>query len=154
MTDKFLCDEMLAGLGRWLRVAGYDTEIVTETILDRDVLMLAKKEKRLLLTRDREFLEMSDAKGVVIYLSVNTIEECAHQLSTLVKINWLYRPFSRCLVCNSLLEKAPENKILEQVPEDIRRQSKLCQYCSRCDKVYWMGSHTKRMLKKLQTWKG
>ena len=22
---KFLCDEMLKGLGRWLRVAGYDT---------------------------------------------------------------------------------------------------------------------------------
>ena len=32
---RLLCDEMLARLGRWLRAAGYDTEIATGGASDR-----------------------------------------------------------------------------------------------------------------------
>ena len=35
---RLLCDEMLAGLGRWLRLAGYDTEIAERGCRDRDIL--------------------------------------------------------------------------------------------------------------------
>ena len=35
---KFLCDEMLAEVGRWLRIAGYDTEIVEKSIVDGEIL--------------------------------------------------------------------------------------------------------------------
>ena len=33
---RFLCDEMLAGLGRWLRIAGYDTAIARRGRRDRN----------------------------------------------------------------------------------------------------------------------
>jgi uncharacterized protein with PIN domain len=34
---RFLCDEMLAGLGRWLRIAGYDAAIAGPGRRDRDL---------------------------------------------------------------------------------------------------------------------
>src|SRR5512134_3148833 len=39
MTDelRFLCDEMLVGLGRWLRIAGCDTAIAERGRRDRDL---------------------------------------------------------------------------------------------------------------------
>ena len=35
---RFLCDEMLVGLGRWLRIAGYDTAIADRGRRDRDLV--------------------------------------------------------------------------------------------------------------------
>jgi len=40
-TPRFVCDEMLRGLGEWLRVAGYDTHMPEEGTEDRDVLAMA-----------------------------------------------------------------------------------------------------------------
>jgi uncharacterized protein with PIN domain len=41
----FLCDEMLRGLGRWLRAAGYDTVIAAGTV--RTVAILATANRAL-----------------------------------------------------------------------------------------------------------
>lgn len=54
---RFLCDEMLAGLGRWLRIAGYDTAIASGGRRDRDLVKQAHAEQRILLTRDRRVVE-------------------------------------------------------------------------------------------------
>ena len=44
---RFLCDEMLAGLGRWLRIAGYDTAIASGGRRDRDLVKQAHAEQRI-----------------------------------------------------------------------------------------------------------
>ena len=59
---RLLCDEMLAGLGRWLRLAGYDTEIAGRGRRDRDILEQAHAKQRVLLTRDRRVVEIPQAK--------------------------------------------------------------------------------------------
>lgn len=38
---KFLCDHMLSRLGKWLRAAGYDTEIIVSSISDHEIKMPA-----------------------------------------------------------------------------------------------------------------
>ena len=60
---RFLCDEMLAGLGRWLRIAGYDTAIASGGRRDRDLVKQAHAEQRILLTRDRRVVEIRPATG-------------------------------------------------------------------------------------------
>src|SRR5690606_41703630 len=50
-----LCDEMLKGVGRWLRAAGYDAAIVDNGAGDDALLARARAERRLLLTCDRGF---------------------------------------------------------------------------------------------------
>lgn len=51
--QRFLCDEMLLGLAKWLRAAGYDTTVAKAGLTDRELLQEAVTEDRILLTRDR-----------------------------------------------------------------------------------------------------
>lgn len=146
---KFLCDQMCSRIGKWLRIAGYDTSIVTTPIPDRDVLRLALADKRLLVTRDRHFLLMKEAKPILIYLKNNDFEKCIDELNRQVPIDWFLAPFSRCLVCNCLLEK-PGSKEIELIPERILMEKLEFWYCPDCQHIYWEGSHTERMRNQLQ----
>jgi uncharacterized protein len=58
---RFLCDEMLRGLGRWLRAAGYDTLIADGGIPDRILAQRCAMEKRVLLTKDQPLPQPSTA---------------------------------------------------------------------------------------------
>lgn len=141
---------MLIRLGKWLRAAGYDTQIVLEPISDHQVLELAIKSNCWLLTRDRHFLTMKTPFPLVIYLRSNLLEECVHELGHYLFINWLHDPFSRCLICNSQLKKANE-AMIQAVSATIKHADELC-FCPVCQKMYWKGSHTQRMLKQLTFW--
>lgn len=148
---KFLCDEMLKRLGRWLRAAGYDTVIEGDGVSDRDLIQRAVREGRLLITRDRKLTEFRGAPGVVILLHSNALRDCIQELTGQLAIDWTFRPFSRCLVCNTLLiEAAPEQWC--EVPHRSRLTIKHLFYCPQCGKVYWEGSHVRRMHGKLKTW--
>lgn len=149
---RFLCDHMLCKVGKWLRAAGHDTKIVESGMKDRQILILALEENRLLLTRDRHFLEMKEAHEILIFLSANSTEACIQELNEKIKMDWLYSPFSRCLLCNTLLEEPDEYNILEKVPLEVRQQAQPFWYCSQCEKVYWEGSHTEHMLNQLHKW--
>lgn len=149
---KFLCDQMLARVGRWLRAAGYDTLIVQDNISDKEIMTWAVRDNRFLLTRDRHFLEMSDDHDLVIWLAGNTLHECIEEMNKRLPIDWLLSPFSRCLICNTILIESPF-EARKSIPEDILRKSNEFRYCPQCSKVYWYGSHTNRMLERLNEWK-
>jgi hypothetical protein len=67
---RFLCDEILAGLGRWLRIAGYDTAIAARGCRDCDLVEQAHAEQRILLTRDRRLVEIRRANAWTIVPSM------------------------------------------------------------------------------------
>ena len=148
---RFLCDEMLISLGKWLRIAGYDTAILDPKTSDQEILQLAIKENRFLITRDRHFLQMKDPEKLVLFLSSNSLDECAVELKQRVHLNWLYQPFTRCLQCNSSLIETNDQALWERVPPDVVQSSNLW-YCPQCDKIYWIGSHTDKMFKQLTFW--
>ena len=148
---RFLCDEMLKGLARWLRAAGYDTEINQHDQGDREMLNQAIKEGRWLVSRDRKLLEMRQAIGHVIVLRSNSLATCAEELATGLDINWIFNPFSRCLRCNQILVLAKSNQLF-RIPETSRKHLSNAFYCESCDKLYWDGSHTRRMRVRLQAW--
>ncbi len=143
---------MLAGLGRWLRIAGYDAAIAENGVDDREILNLAMRENRLLLTCDRHFLEMRAPDKAILFIENSSIVEGVRQLNLQLKLNWLYSPFSRCLICNTLLEKPSLQDIPKKVPEGVLANSSEYWYCPQCKKIYWKGSHTERMLEQLQHW--
>lgn len=148
---KFLCDEMLQRLGSWLRAAGYDTFIEQDGRADYALLQQALKEDRLLITRDKKLLEHRRAPGTVVLLECDGLEDCIRDLSSKVSINWLSRPFTRCMVCNTLLRPAG-NEQLSSLSEKIQGQIDAPVYCSVCNKVYWDGGHVDRMRKRLEKW--
>jgi uncharacterized protein with PIN domain len=148
---RFLCDEMLRKLGHWLRAAGYDTAIADKGANDRALLERAVKEKRLFITRDRKLCEFRHAPGTVVLLHSNNMQNCARELQMRLSINWLMKPFSRCMLCNTPLTIAAPDCI-DEVPTQSRASVKQLLYCNRCDKLYWEGSHVRRLRKLFNQW--
>ncbi len=146
---KFLCDRMLIKLGKWLRAAGYDTLFIAEHVDDVQMLNIAVKENRILLTCDSFFSEMNKN---VIFLSANELEKNVKELNKKLKINWVLHPFSRCLKCNYILNKINKDEILEEIPPHVKEDLNNFKVCKKCKKIYWEGSHAKSMLKTLKRW--
>lgn len=148
---RFLCDQMLVKLGRWLRIAGYDTEIVTRPCKDREILDQALEEDRFLISRDRHFLEFRKGQEHILWLGSNHLEPCIQELNRKAAINWIYRPFSRCSLCNTELQNATKEQI-RLAPEEVQKHQSAYWFCPQCKKLYWQGSHTDKMLKQLDKW--
>lgn len=143
--SRFLCDEMLQRLCRWLRAAGYDTALAELGAPDRAVMQQAVEEARLLITRDREFLDRREAGSHVFFLATPDLDVQAARLRQELAIDWLYRPFSRCLLCNLPLAAAPRPELPPKVQGRVL-------HCPRCDKLYWEGAHVRRMRARLSGW--
>ncbi len=148
---RFLCDEMLLRLGRWLRAAGYDTAIAETGQSDRQLVEQAHMESRWLLTRDRKMTEFRQAQGCVLLLTGNDVPAQAAELGTQLPVDWLHAPFSRCLVCNAPLKLAAPARLAE-VPPFSRENLDTLYECSGCHRLYWHGSHVRRMRAKLHCW--
>jgi len=149
---KLLCDEMLMRLGRWLRAAGYDTAIAHSGSADREVVAQAAREGRLLITCDRRMTEHKRAASRLILLETQGLHAQAREVAGCLHIDWMYRPFSRCLVCNTLLERG-DDKHFSMVPPESREAIDEVYICPGCGKTYWHGSHVARMRRKLAAWK-
>lgn len=142
---------MLARLARYLRAAGLDTTLADAAASDAQILREAIAQDRCLLTADRRIMEHKAAKDRALQLPFGSLDAQAASLSERFGIDWLARAFTRCLVDNTLLVPAtPEHA--RQVPEDARQPAEELLACPACGRVYWRGSHYKRMLRKLETW--
>jgi len=146
---RFLCDEMLQRVGRWLRAAGYDTAIAVAGMDDRDLVQQANSENRWLLTRDRHMAKFRNGCGLVVLLESNSLTSEVAELSERFGINWMLRPFTRCLECNTPLITADAEQ-RSRLPEGALKVSDIVLYCPHCDKLYWDGSHVRRMRHTLQ----
>ena len=144
---------MLKRLGRWLRAAGYDTVIQENGGADRVMLQLARRDGRLLITRDHDLMEFRNAADTVLLLHGNTLQECIDELTSRLQLNWLYRPFSRCLICNTVLVEA-DTEAWNQLPQESRLQVHKLLSCSGCARIYWEGGHVRRMRARLISWQG
>jgi uncharacterized protein with PIN domain len=134
-----------------LRAAGYDVVIATPGADDNRLLKQARDEQRIMLSRDRKLLEYRDAVALVSLLTANLLPGPHGQLAELSErfaIDWLCRPFSRCLECNDELVPATHD-VLTRVPQGALREGETVLYCRHCDKPYWYGSHAKRMRRQL-----
>lgn len=142
---RLLCDEMLKGLARWLRISGYDVAMEPDGCADRYLVARALAEARVLLTRDRRLFSIRGADRVALLVEGNGLEACAREVTGKLGIDWLHNPFSRCMLCNSLLEVSQR---VATLPPDVLN----ARYCPQCNKYYWAGGHVERMRVKLEGW--
>ena len=150
MTKRFICDEMLARLARWLRAAGYDTEMASNSITDRELMAAALSDDRMILTCDRKFLEHRDAKAHVFHLASNTIDDQVREITEALAIDWLKAPFSRCLIDNTPVRAASDEEI-NDLPWPRQTMEDPFTVCPKCKRLYWTGDHTRRMRQRLET---
>jgi Uncharacterized conserved protein len=143
-TKDFLADAMLGRLARWLRVIGADTLQLPFETPDSLLVQRARADARVLLTRDRHLIRELRPERAWAVKSEVPLE----QLAAVVREFEMPRPhelLTRCLLCNSpLIELTPVSAQAELppsaqgLPGPVRR-------CPTCGRVYWRGSHVRRM---------
>lgn len=146
---KFLCDDNLGKLARYLRLMGFDTAFVTP-ISDAQLIALMLKEDRIAITRDRKLAERIEPERVAIVDSDSPDQQLK---DILARFNPPIRRdlfFSRCLVCNEPCRDIQPEAIEEKVFPYILRTKKQFRQCPKCDRIFWQGSHYHRMLEKLR----
>jgi uncharacterized protein with PIN domain/DNA-directed RNA polymerase subunit RPC12/RpoP len=140
---RFFADVMTARVVRWLRAIGLDT-VWEDAISDRDLVRRAIEEKRFILTLDKPLPEEWRVDNVLLLQSENPFEQF-REIIAHFRIKKPKELFTRCLVCNAPLRRASSEEIAAGAPPAVREKEKNFRFCPNCDKIYWEGSHTRRM---------
>jgi len=145
---RFILDVHLGKLARDLRMLGFDCAWRSDWD-DDQIIERAQDERRIILTRDIGILKQKRVTHG--YWLRNTRPE--RQLIEVVEaldLQGQLQPFTRCLACNGVIHplsrEAPKGLV---DPEILARFDRFWQ-CESCRKVYWQGSHYRRMLEVVQ----
>ena len=140
---RFVLDVQLGRLAAYLRMLGFDA-VYSNSACDPELVRISLEGKRILLTRDRGLLKHS----VVTHGYWVRETDSRHQAAEVVRrfdLAGSLRPFTRCLACNELLHEASKDDVCSRVPPRIAEWCDEFQECDRCRRVYWQGSHYRRM---------
>jgi uncharacterized protein with PIN domain len=148
---KFIVDGMLGKLTRWLRMLGHDVEYSNQ-LDDNQLITIAKKERRTLLTRDLELYQQATAKGInASYLDGVTEEERLAQLAQRFKIKLsIDMTTSRCPKCNTRVKPIPKENVADKVEKSTFSNYDAFWECPKCRQVYWQGAHWARIRRTLE----
>ena len=143
---KFLVDSMLGKLARWLRMLGHDVTYNVE-LNDNELLEMAKKEKRVLLTKDLELYQRAIAKNIdALYVEGKSESE---RLAEVAKRYGLELDIdmekSHCPVCNTKLKGTPKDQLSNEIEKNTFIYYDKFWKCPHCGQVYWQGAHWKQI---------
>ena len=143
---KFLADSMLGKLSRWLRMLGNDVTYSIE-LGDPELLEVAKKEKRILLTRDLELYQRATARSIDAYFvegksEVERLAELAKRYGIALEIDM---EKSHCPVCNTKLQATPKEQLSGELKKNTFTYYDKFWKCPNCGQVYWQGAHWKQI---------
>lgn len=132
---------MLGTLAKWLRILGFDT-IYDADLDDNQLVRLARAESRVLLTRDRE---LAHRRGVrALQIASEDLDDQVRQVLAELELV-VDRTFSRCPICNEMLQALDRETARERVPPYVAQTRETFKSCPECQRVYWRGSHWQRM---------
>ncbi|MEM1943013.1 MAG: DUF5615 family PIN-like protein [Candidatus Caldarchaeum sp.] len=134
---KFILDTMLGHLVTWLRLLGYDT-LYNYNLSDEELLEAARREERILVTRDRELAQRAVKNSVRnVLLNSDDVVQSLKKIQSETGIKLVFNmDNSRCPECNTLLDRSST-----QPPEWV---------CGFCGKRYWVGGHWRNISKTLK----
>ena len=143
--DLFLCDAGLGGLARWLRAAGF--EALWNPALDDDELLAeADRLRALIVTTDSLLLERRVVlNGSIPAFWVPPTLKVAEQLALLFREYELTVGEPRCMRCGGELLRADKAAQRHRIPPKTLRWLDEYFVCSRCDQLFWKGTHWHRI---------
>ncbi|MDB5951879.1 MAG: Twitching motility protein PilT [Massilia sp.] len=140
---RFVADAHLGGLARLLRMAGFDT-LYDNGFADDRIESLAIDEERLVLTRDRELLKRRAVEHGCYVHALRPQAQLA-EVAGRLNLGAAAAPFTLCLHCNAPLRAVAKAVILDRLPPAVRTHQHDFRTCDVCLRVYWKGSHWRRM---------
>ena len=147
---KFILTKELGRLARWLRILGFDTVYYRQDNTSK-VLLLALREQRIVVTRNKVLFDKISVKAV--YIKEEKIEEQLKRLAAALDLKIEQdKMFTRCVMCNRSLHDVDKKDIADKIPPYVYKTQEEFMSCPECKRVYWPGSHwgnIKKALKEL-----
>ncbi len=145
---RFLLDQPLGGLARWLRLCGLDARLMNFSPR-RGAGLPPPHPGVCLLTRQAQHRRLR--RDDVLVLAANDPRD---QLQEVFRRLGLSRrqlaPLSRCGECNDLLTPVSRETARSLVPDHVFHTQAEFFQCPRCGRLYWPGSHPARISDQLQ----
>ena len=147
--DLFLCDAGLGGLARWLRAAGHEAAW-QPGIADDELLRQARALPATVLTTDAMLMERRLLRDRIIpaFWLPPTLG-IPEQLAQVFREFGLTLRGPRCMSCGGELRREAKDALRERIPPRTYRWLDEFFVCSRCDKLFWHGTHWHRIVKAL-----
>lgn len=146
---KFVCDDHLGKLARYLRVGGFDTAFDREMTNSR-LLQIALDEGRWILTRDRRLIERTLVRDLYFITHDRWPDQLQEVLSHFGMEFRKDRMFRRCLEDNGAIEPTPKETIVSRVFPFTYQHHDTFYVCPICKRVYWSGTHVEAMVRRLE----
>jgi uncharacterized protein len=139
---NFLADGMLGKLTRWLRILGQDV-LYSVRFDDSELLELAKKEERVLLTKDFELYKRAIGRGLdACYVEGKTESERLAEVAKRYNLQLaIDMDKSYCPICNTKLQATPKEQLQSELKKNTFTFYEKFWKCPNCGQIYWQGAH-------------
>ena len=147
---RFVLDQHLGRLAAYLRLLGLDC-VHRAAFPDYEVVRVGLSEDRVVLSRDRRLLMRRAVVHGAFVRATNPFEqvpEILHRFGSPETI----APFSRCMTCNGVLRPADREQVEDRLLPDTRAYYREFRECPDCRRVFWEGSHVRRMRAWVDAW--
>jgi len=145
-SRRFAVDRMMGRLARWLRVLGHDVAYGPH-LARRTLVSCARREGRLLLTRDTHLLRDPDLPPHV-FITSDDFRGQLREVAAAVPLGGK-AAFRRCLECNRLLQEMPRDQARDRVPPFVWATTERFLTCGSCGRLYWPATHHEHMRREL-----
>jgi uncharacterized protein with PIN domain len=151
-APKFIVDQNVGKLARWLRIMGYDSRFF-DGADDADLIAAALAEDRVILTRDTQIMKrgiVTSGRLKAILIQSDEPEQQMRQVVDTLNLDCQFRPFALCLECNQPLQERGKEQVKDRVPPYVFQTQNQYMECPACHRIYWRGTHWQAMTKKLE----
>jgi uncharacterized protein with PIN domain len=146
---KFIADRTLGKLVKGLRMLGYDTLYYRQEDIHQFIHM-ARQEERMILTRDTKLALRRPKDRIITIMEDNPSRQLKEVVEKVRLTPGEENLFTRCLLCNALLDHIPREKAEGKIPDFIFHQQKDFSRCPKCERIYWQGSHQSNMQERVK----
>ncbi len=146
---KFVCDDNLGRLARWLRTLGFDT-VFRADFSDNEVFAVALNEQRAIITRDSSLAGKTLARDLVLLSSTDPLEQLTEVLQKYDLVPHREHMFTICPCCNKHVEPISKEEFVDFIPPYVFHTIDRFTRCTVCARIFWRGTHVERMIDRLQ----
>ncbi len=140
---KFIVDQNVGKLVKWLRMMGYDTVFFSGED-DWQMVMTALAEGRIILTRDTGIMSrgvVANGRLKAILIASDDPDAQIRQVVEALNLDTRSAQFTRCLEDNEPLEARTKSDIEGRVPPYVFATQDRYFECPVCHRIYWKGTH-------------
>jgi len=149
---RFVLDVHLGKLAAYLRMLGFDS-YYRNCLDDAELAGISAAEHRILLTRDRGLLKRSAVTHGYWLRETDSRGQLAETIARFDLARGI-RPFTRCMACNGELRPVAKEEVRNLMPPRAAEVHDDFRQCPDCLRVYWQGSHYRRMQQWIAQWTG